>query len=297
MRIALATCGTLPEWEVDDAPLHHALGARGVDISHEIWTDPTVNWAAYAACLIRTTWDYVDQLEQFLDWAQRVSTETRLFNPLQTVRWNTCKSYLRDLEAAGLPIIPTEWCEPGDCPDLMALMLERGWARGFIKPRVGATASGTMRFGTDADSIQAAQDHLDDLLAHQGVLVQPYLEQVETIGEWSAIFIDGHWSHAVRKIPSPGDYRVQDDFGATDEPYDPTGPERELAMQVMKTLTSHPEWTGELKGRSLLYGRVDMLYNGDASLINEVELVEPSLFFRHAPEAALRLTESLLLRC
>ncbi|MEE2908227.1 MAG: hypothetical protein VX527_10415 [Planctomycetota bacterium] len=297
MRLAIATCNTLPEWEVDDAPLHRALEARGVDISHEIWTDPTVDWASYTACLIRTTWDYYDRLEQFLEWAQRVSVQTQLFNPMQTVRWNTCKSYLQDLEAAGLPVIPTEWFEPGDRPELKAVMSNRGWTRGFIKPQVGATASGTMRFETDAHNLQIAQDHLDTLLECQAALVQPYLEQVETLGEWSAIFIDGVWSHAVRKIPVPGDYRVQDDFGASDEPYEPAPSERALAMEVMHARQDHSNWTGEPRGQSLLYGRVDMLYSGETPLINEVELVEPSLFFRHEPDAALRLTEAILQRC
>ncbi|MDG2423438.1 MAG: hypothetical protein P8M22_05610 [Phycisphaerales bacterium] len=296
MRLAIATCSSLPDWEVDDAPLHDALVTLGIDFSHEIWTDETVDWAAYDACLIRTTWDYVQQLERFLEWASTVSSLTRLFNPMQTIQWNTRKSYLQDLESQQIPIVPTCWLEQGTPVGLDSILTNEGWPRGFIKPLVGATAFGTMRFDHETESLRAAQEHLDKMLLHQSMLVQPYLEQVETKGEWSGIFIDGKWSHAVQKIPTPGDYRVQDDFGATDHPGTDTGPARDLAENVMDVIKAHPGWTGEHDGISPLYARVDLLQNGDTHLVNEVELVEPSLFFRHAPAAAIALSQALTRR-
>ena len=89
MRIGLATCRDLPDWEVDDRPLHDALTARGVDLHHPVWDDPTVDWDAFDAVLIRTTWDYMERQEEFAAWAERVP---RLLNPAHIVRWNTHKS-------------------------------------------------------------------------------------------------------------------------------------------------------------------------------------------------------------
>lgn len=111
MSIALPSCAGLPDWEIDDRHLHAALDARGVAWERPIWDDPGVDRAAYEAVLIRTTWDYQEKLPAFLDWAARVSEASRLFNPLPVVRWNTRKTYLRDLESRGARITPTVWLE------------------------------------------------------------------------------------------------------------------------------------------------------------------------------------------
>jgi glutathione synthase/RimK-type ligase-like ATP-grasp enzyme len=139
---------------------------------------------------------------------------------------------------------------------------------------------------TDAAQLPAAQRHLDRLLAGEDMMVQPYLPSVESLGEVSAVFVDGRFSHAVRKVPVPGDYRVQDDFGASDEPT--TLAERELALagSIMELVESE-----------LLYGRADFLRDAAGELrLTELELVEPSMFFRHAPHAARALAEALCRR-
>lgn len=295
MRIALATCDELPEWEVDDRLLHDALRSHEVDFDQPSWSDRTVDWSAYDACLVRTTWDYVERRDEFVAWAQRVAKSTRLFNPMDTIRWNTCKSYLLDLKQAGIPIIPTHWLERGDSFDLKRILLDHGWHRGFIKPRIGATARATFRFNRDDQSLLEADRHLSRLLDHEAALVQPYLPSVETFGEWSAIFINGVMTHAVQKIPVAGDYRVQDDFGGVDHLYRPDPGEMGFVNDVMQTLSSNPEWTGEI-GQAPLYARIDILKDGDKPLINEVELVEPSLFFRHGPHCADELARSLIQR-
>lgn len=287
MRIALATCVTLPTWEADDHPLHDALAARGVEVVHAVWSDESLDWSSFDACLVRTTWDYPEHHAAFLAWAERVGGVTALHNPLDVIRRNTHKSYLRDLEAAGAPIAPTVWLPRGERADLAAILSERRWERAFIKPAVGLAAWRTMRVAATDGELDAAQAHLDELLECDDVLLQPYLERVETDGELSVIFVDGAVTHAVRKIPVPGDYRVQDDFGASDEPATLTEGERDLARRVMAAAGAG----------GLLYGRVDFLRDSNGSLVvTEVELVEPSLFFRHAPHAAERLADALCAR-
>ena len=284
-RIALATQTNLPDWEVDDRPLHAALAARGAEVHHPAWDDPTVAWSGFDAVLIRTTWDYMERRDAYLAWAEQVATVSRLFNPPDVVRWNTHKSYLRDLEARGAALAPTLWFSRGATPDLSALVRERGWARAFLKPQVGASALETLRFTCDPTGLATASAHLQRTLATRDMMLQPYLAAVESEGELSAFFIDGQLSHGVRKVPVPGDYRVQDDFGAHDEPYTFEAEDRALV-----------EGIAALAG-PLLYARVDLLRDDGGRLcLNELELVEPSLFFRHAPEAADRLAEALLAR-
>lgn len=290
VHLALATCANLPAWEIDDRFLHQALRDRGVVFSQPVWDDRSVDWAAFDAVLIRTTWDYQDKLPAFLAWAEHVSQRTRLFNPAKIVQWNTHKSYLRELAARGIAIAPTRWLSRGSSPDLPALLAELGTPEGFLKPCIGATARETLRFASDATGLRAAQAHLARLLPNEDLMLQPFLSAVTTRGEWSAIFIAGRLAHCVRKIPVPGDYRVQDDFGARDEPYDPSPTERAAATTAMAAATT-------LLGADLLYGRTDWLWQDDGNgVLTELELVEPSLFFRHCPASAATLADALLAR-
>lgn len=295
LRLALASCSQVPAWEVDDRPLHAALAARGAEVTQPVWDDPAEAWERFDACLIRTTWDYMDRRPAYVSWAERVAASIPLFNPAAIVRWNTDKRYLADLERQGAQIIPTVWLDVGARPDLAEQLSQRGWSRAFLKPAVGATSRETLRFDADRAGLAAAAAHLERLLAREAMLLQPYLAEVETTGELSAIFIDGEFSHGVRKIPPPGDYRVQDDFGARDLPHRFADAELAQARALLDLVPAAcPQWKPR-DGRPLLYARADFLPSGDGRLLlTELELVEPSLFFRHAPQAAERLAEALL---
>ena len=276
MRLALATCSTVPDWEIDDRAFHAALAARRIDAPQVVWDAQHVNWSEFDAVLIRTTWDYQDKRDAFVAWAERLSIP--LYNPADIVQWNTHKFYLRDLEARGVPIVPTEWLVRGTHPDIASLCRTRGWRRAFLKPCIGATARETLRFEAGDP---AAQAHAARLLAAEDLMLQPYITRVETEGELSAVFIDGQLTHGVRKVPVPGDYRVQDDFGAKDFLIE--FPDAALARRTI-----------EAAGKPLLYGRADFLIADDGLRLTELELVEPSLFFRHCGNAAEVLADALV---
>jgi glutathione synthase/RimK-type ligase-like ATP-grasp enzyme len=294
MYIGVATCSDLPGWEIDDQPLFDAMEQRGVEYSLVEWDDPEVDWAAFDGILVRTTWDYTEYYRDFLQWIREVSVTTQIFNPPETLLWNAHKSYLRDLEERGIPIAPTVWLERGQYVDITEIFEQTGWTSGFVKPLVGATARGTMRFRADELGLKKAQAHLDELLGVCGVMVQPYLVSVETEGEYSAIIIDGEVTHMVRKVPVAGDYRVQDDHGARDEPCILDEDELDLCHRVCKLVSGNSDWHGEWSGQPLLYARVDFLRGQDGNLVlNELELIEPSLFLRHGPQAAGKLVKAL----
>lgn len=277
MRIALATQADLQDWEVDDAPLHAAVSAVA-QLERPVWNDPSVDWSRYDAVLVRTTWDYNAHRDAFVAWARALPVP--LFNPADVLAWNVDKTYLRDLQAAGAPIIPTVWC--AETVDVAAEIA--GWDRAFLKPTNGATARKTLRFSDPREG----QAFLDQCLAEGEVMMlQPYLARVEDRGELSAILFDGRISHAVRKVPVAGDYRVQDDFGATDFPVELTPDQRALFERIAAAIPFPTP----------LYARIDLLEDADGALqITEVELVEPSLFLRHAPGAAQVLTDALVRR-
>lgn len=283
--IALATMKDLYDWEVDDAPLITALEALGLAVSRPAWDDPAIDWSSFDAVVIRTTWDYTARRDEFVSWAKRVEDRTRLFNPARVVEWNTNKRYLRELEAAGIPCVPTMWVERGERFELSSWFesLDGDAPRGFFKPQVGANAQQTRRF--DASSLSEAQRALDALAQEVGVMLQPYRESVETFGEVSVLIFGGEVSHCVRKIPVAGDYRVQDDWGASDEPFEPDPELIERAVTAVAVVE-------ERLDVSLLYARADFLRGPSGFELNELELVEPSLFFRHsagAPELFARM--------
>lgn len=305
-RLAIASCSTLPDWEVDDAVLHRAFEARGIEFAVEPW-DAAVDWSTFEAVLIRTIWDYQERLVEFLAWLDRLEPVTRIFNPPSVVRWNARKTYLRDLAADGVPTIPTAWLqEPpgGGAAGLLELArsLDPCAAGFFLKPQVGATAWGTLPFDGDLAGGEAAMAHLGQWLARPevpGMMLQPFLPSVRGFGECSVLFVDGEPAHGVRKIPVPGDYRVQNDFGASDQPWEPPAPVPRIASAAM---ASAAQRAGGGAAAPLLYGRADFLRDdvaaaggdpADGWRIVELELIEPSLFLRHSTATADRLADAV----
>jgi hypothetical protein len=171
-----------------------ALADAGLRADVVRWDDPAVDWAAYRVTVVRSCWDYAWRLPEFLAWADSVPA---LRNPIDVLRWNTDKTYLRDLERAGLPGVPTFW-NPSGVPDLP----EAGeWV---VKPSVSAGSRDTARW-TDPD---AAMAHVAELIgAGRTAMVQPYQASVDAAGGTAMLFIGGRFSHSVRKGPllAPGE--------------------------------------------------------------------------------------------
>lgn len=274
----LATCAALPDLAPDDRPLVPALRALGLKPEVVVWDDPHVDWSGAPLCVIRTVWDYHLKREAFLAWAERVTRTSRLLNPLELVRWNTEKTYLRTFEAQGLPVVPTLWVNQGQRIALDQVLAERGWREFVVKPVVSASAHGTIR--ASQDDLPRAQAHLEAVTASQGALVQPYLRTVEGPGERSLVFIDGVYTHTARKAPVLAGGAVDPDAV---ELIVPDEDELTLARTVMASLGDAP-----------LYARVDLIRSeAGAPSIMELELVEPSLFLDRAPEATRRFAEAI----
>jgi glutathione synthase/RimK-type ligase-like ATP-grasp enzyme len=267
-----------------DARLRTALQRRGAGVHTPAWNDPTVDWAAFDVAVIRTTWDYFTDRDAFVAWAATAAASTALWNPAEVVRWNTHKSYLLELEDRGAPVVPTAWLARGDQLDLGDLLASRGWSRAVVKPAVAAGAIGLAR--VDADDLAAGQRHLDGLLAAGDVMVQPYLPSVETHGELSVVVVDGEVSHAVRKLPATGDFRIQEEYGGRNVPVDLDRDTRDLAT-----------WLVDAAGTELLLARVDLLEDEVGALqLAELEATEPDLYLDVAPDAADRVVDAILRR-
>ncbi|MER5630304.1 hypothetical protein [Streptomyces nitrosporeus] len=285
-RIALVRSRAPEEFDEDLAPLSAALSRTGIEAVALPW-DESADWSRFAAVLLESPWDYPGRSEEFLAWARRAATESVLFNPFPMVEWNSDKRYLADLAADGVPVVPSTWTAPGE--------EWRAPAEGeyVVKPSVSCSAKDTARYGPGAAERRRAHRHAGELLERgRTVLTQPYQHAVDAQGELSLVYLDGAYSHAVRRsaLLKPG-AGTQDGLLATATVTSCTaaGPELDCGDAAVKAVRSRFE--------SPLYARIDLVPGpGGGPLLLECEVIEPSLFLAHSPTAADDLAAAVLRR-
>lgn len=284
-RVALVTCADLADLEDDDRLLIEPLRERGIEAVPAVWDDPGADWADFDLVVLRSPWDYARRRDQFLAWAHSVP---QLLNPAKLVEWNTDKTYLRALASAGVPVVPTQWFEPGDRVDLP----DDG--EYVIKPAVSAGSLDTGRYRfDDAEHRRLGHVHVERLLRRGStIMLQPYLSGVDTAGETAMLFLGGEFSHAIGKaaILDGPDRGTEGLFRPERiEPRTPSAAEHDVAAQTLRAVPEDHE--------NLLYARVDLIPAADGTpIVLEVELTEPSLFLQHGPGAPHRLAAAIAAR-
>jgi glutathione synthase/RimK-type ligase-like ATP-grasp enzyme len=295
-RVALITYSGVPAITTDDRLLRDALVARGAEVDARPW-DARTDWSSYHRIVLRSCWNFHHRPKEFLLWVNEVKQnhDGSLRNSPELVQWSVDKRYLRDLDAGGIAIVPTIWVSAVEgevAPNLDALIAAQGWNEGaVVKPAISATAHQTWHVAPDRASEHQAR--FESLLASSpsGVMVQPFLPEIRD-GEWSLIFLGGEFSHAVVKRPADGDFRVQQDFGGTVERREPEASLIEDARAVLQAAARVTDTNVE----GILYARVDGIVRGGALLLMELEVIEPMLFFSHAPGAAARMADLIVSR-
>jgi hypothetical protein len=282
--VLLATCAAHPDGDEDGEELLAALNAQGIEGRWVSWDDSGVDWDEYLVVL-RSTWDYTLRRAEFLSWTRSVR---RLVNPYEVVRWNSDKTYLRDLAGAGVPIVPTEWVTP-ELPTALPTSGDY-----VIKPSVGAGSRGAGRF-TPEDTL-IARAHIESLhAARRTVMIQPYIDGVDSAGETALIYIEGRYSHAVGKAPllTPGTVHGVGERSLFAEETitlrEASDDELAIGSGIVSMLTAR-------FGAPLLYTRVDLLPGSDGPVLIELELTEPSLFLGYGPGSADLLATAIAAR-
>ena len=275
MKLACLTLEHVGDYVIDDDIAYAELRRRGWQVDVIPWTQPT-DWAAYDRVLIRTPWDYQNAPEQFLQVLASIEASgTLLQNPLDVVHWNLSKTYLRDLQAAGVAIVPSLWGKQFDAEQLAA-----SCEQVVIKPTVSANADHT--YPLTRDKLAARQAELAQVFASRPHLVQPFLNEVLSEGEVSLFYFGGRYSHAIRKQPKAGDFRVQEEHGGL---ITALGPDAALKAAAERALAAVPA--------PILYGRADFVRVGGEDLLMELELIEPSLYFRMHHDAPANFADAL----
>ena len=276
MRIALVTCERPIERDDDLDFLAPALRRKGVEVETPGWSDPKVDWSSFDLAMISSTRDYCERQDEFRSWLRAVDRATTLINPADLVEWNLDKRYLLELEAAGVPTIPTVWVEPGGEAEAAGEIAELGWEEVVIKPVIDLGARNLVR--VPAELVEEMLERYD-----VATMAQPYLPSVAAEGEISLVHLGGDLSHSLRKLPARGDFRVEPQYGGTHENEQFGSAMRELAEGAVAVAPVAP-----------LYARVDIVGTEEGPAVIELELIEPALYLDTDPSSAVVLAGALL---
>ncbi|NGP76247.1 hypothetical protein G3570_06360 [Balneolaceae bacterium YR4-1] len=276
-RCAFLTMDNLDEFEVYDDLLLEPLSKFGWSVDMVSWRNRKARWDQYEAVIIRSPWDYQQDAELFMHVLEEIDRSPALLeNPLELVTWNIDKIYLRELQEKGVLIVPTLWSKNFHIRDLESAFEKLNTCELVIKPTVSANADNT--FWLDRQSLSKKADELVEVFSSRPFMIQPFMENIVSEGEFSLFYFGGEYSHTILKTPAKGDFRVQEEHGGILASADPEKKLLQRAEQTMQFLEPQP-----------LYARADYVRTEDNDFaLMELELIEPSLYFNMDPESPER---------
>ena len=289
MQIGFLACAeTLPsssdrrgdayEHDLQVAVLRPAIEARGGTFTELDWRAPLGRFDGFDLVLLGTAWDYQDEPNAFCAKLEAIAASgTIVCNPPSLVRWNIDKRYLRALEGNGVAAIPTLWVDDPSRDDIDTAFATFGCDRLVVKRQIGAGGVGQHIFDS------AHRPDRDWRMSHAAML-QPFLPAIAREGELSFVFIDGDFSHAIRKTAAPGEYRIQSLYGGKEAVHEPPDHDIATAAAIVRAMP----------GEAPLYARIDMVRGGDSTLLlMEAEAIEPYLYPQQGPELGARMAEAI----
>jgi glutathione synthase/RimK-type ligase-like ATP-grasp enzyme len=272
-RCCFLSMDDLGHYVADDELAIAPMTRLGWQVDSVSWRDGSVDWNEYEAVIIRTPWDYQREPDAFLRVLETIdSSSARLENSLNIVRWNLKKTYLRELAEKGVNIVPTIWKDRGIVEgDVREWLDQFGADEVVIKPVVSATAEFTYRLAEFASELTA-------VFANREYMVQPFMPNIVSEGEFSLFYFAGAYSHTILKTPKLRDFRVQEEHGGIIRAVEPTEDLTSTAEHILRFIPSKP-----------LYARIDLVRDAlDSFALMELELIEPALYFRMDEDSPAR---------
>jgi glutathione synthase/RimK-type ligase-like ATP-grasp enzyme len=277
--IGLATSREHPELSGGEKLLHEELLRRGVACKIVEWDREA--WRGCTEIILRCTWDYSWRYGEFMAWIDEVARAgIKLHNSPAIIRWNSDKRYLRDLESRGVMIPQTVWFARGG--NLRNFLSENVRGNQIVKPTISAGAYNTYR--VTRETIDDVAADIEVISREKDLMLQEYMPEIESPGEYSLIFFRNEFSHAVLKTPAESDFRVQPRYGGKQIGVEVS---REMITLSRDILTNIP--FDEIP----LYARVDGVMRDDQFVLMELELIEPYLFFEFGEDSAARFASTL----
>lgn len=285
--IAFLSTNDLEDYFVWDNLLIQPFFEHGVHVDVISWHANDIDWSKYDAVIVRSTWDYQEHADAFVDKLIEISKhDTVLINPLSLMQWNISKRYLQTLQTQGITIIPSVFFDSVSISDIYAQFAHFDTQEIIIKPLISANSDNTFRL--DHIGLMTQAGPLSNIFSSTPCVIQPFLDSVINEGEYSLFYFNGEYSHTIKKVPKSGDFRVQEEHGG--ELMTVTPDELQLSAAA-KVLAALPEKS--------LYARVDLIRNpraqkDDIWQLMEVELIEPSLYFNMDEASPERFVQATL---
>ena len=287
-RVAFVTCASHSALGAnhiaeDDVFAVRALAAHDIEVVPWVWNEEAPRDVDLA--VLRSPWDWTSNERAFDGFLARFETNGIPLENRNARRWQD-KVYLQKLRANGAATVPSLFVDRG-APFDRAIhdARAREWIDVVMKPSLGAGGRRTVRFDiVDAEEHRALAE---EILSAGMLLIQPFSREIVDHGEWSLVFFDGEYSHALQKHPAENEFRVQDDFGGVVKPATADDAIVRGAKNVLAASQEH-----------FLYARVDgFVSEADGQFcVTELEVVEPELFFRTDPESPERFAQAVLRR-
>ncbi len=266
---------------LEDDLLLKALQNQGLSIKRIAWDDLNFDWTTTRSAIFRSTWDYFHRFPEFSQWLKKVATQTSLLNSKHLIHWNIDKHYLLDLKNKGVHIATSHFIEKGTILTLKELHANLGWEETVLKPCISGTARHTYRL--NRTNLAEHEAIFKELIRIESMILQPFQFDFIHRGEISLMFFGNQFSHAVLKTPKKDDFRVQRDFGGSVQMYQPSSAEISFALNSLQCCPETPS-----------YARVDIFNDNEGRIaLSELELIEPELFYRLHPEAAIQHAKHL----
>ena len=281
-RCAFLSMDSLEDFFSYDQMLFEPLKTVGWLAEEVSWRKPDVDWNNYDAVVIRTTWDYQDDVEGFMACLQRIeASSAQLQNSLKIVEWNISKSYLKDLQNQGINIVPTLWFDSFSLSEIQAGFDYFDSPQLVIKPLISANADHT--YSLTPESLVQQADDLKAIFASREFMLQPFLNGIVDEGEYSLFYFAGHYSHSILKQPESGDFRVQEEHGGRLSSIQPC---EDMLTTARHSLAALPE--------DVLYARIDLVRHKKEFVVIEIELIEPSLYFNMDADSPQRFVDAFI---
>lgn len=273
MNVALITDQEHASLMPSDRLLIPAFKKQGIAALPAVWDDPTIDWTRFDFLVLRSCWNYYEDIERFKSWLAKVESQgPQVINPSSLVGWNLDKKYLFDLQAKGLRIPDTKLIPRGDSHTLGEILEGVAASIIVVKPRYGASAHGVLKI--EKTTAQAYETQYRSLVSKTDMLVQTFIPEISE-GEYSAVFIGGELSHVILKKPKYGEFRSNGGLGGTEK----------LVILGQEIEAKVTDAFSECHIHAL-FARLDFVIVSSSPMFMELELVEPYLFFEIKEHAA-----------